>query len=91
LLYIEQNRTGTIPILAKLMKIKDDLAAKIDDLVLPGLTVDGTLTPEFQKKVLEFVIRVQGIKEPTAVERVYDFAPVRKIRAELEATKWRPF
>ncbi len=72
------------------MKIKDDMAAKIYDLVLPGLTADGTITPELQKKVLDFVFKVQGIKEPAVAEKVYDFAPVRKIRAELDAKKWQP-
>jgi hypothetical protein len=43
-----------------------------------------------QKKVLEFVLKVQGIKEPVAAEKVYDFTPVRKIRADLEAKKWQP-
>jgi NitT/TauT family transport system substrate-binding protein len=90
LLHIRQNRAGTIPILARLMKIQDDLAAKIYDLVLPGLTADGTINPELQKKVLEFVFKVQGIKEPAAVEKVYDFAPVRKVRDDLDAKKWKP-
>jgi hypothetical protein len=31
------------------------------------------------------VLKVQGIKEPVALEKVYDFTPVRKIRADLEA------
>ena len=64
LLYIRQNRAGTIPLLAHLMKIQEDMAAKIYDMVLPGLTADGTIDPELQKKVLEFVFKVQGIKEP---------------------------
>jgi NitT/TauT family transport system substrate-binding protein len=90
LFHIRQNRASTIPILARLMKIQDDMAAKIYDLVLPGLTADGTITPELQKKVLEFIFKVQGIKEPAVTEKIYDFAPVRKIRAELEAKKWKP-
>lgn len=90
LLHIKHNRAGTIPILARLMKIQEDMAAKIYDLVLPALTADGTFNSEMQKKVLEFVLKVQGIKEPLAVEKVYDFAPVRKIRADLEAKKWQP-
>lgn len=90
LLYIRQNRAGTIPILANLMKIQEDMAAKIYDLVLPGLTADGTINPELQKKVLEFVFKVQGIKEPAVAEKIYDFASVRKIRADLDARKWKP-
>ena len=69
------------------MKIQEDLAARIYDLVLPGLTADGTISSETQKKVLEFVLKVQGIKEPVAVEKVYDFTPIRKIRADLEDKK----
>jgi hypothetical protein len=61
--------------------------AWVCDLVLPGLTADGTISPELQKKVLEFVLRVQGIKEPVAPEKVYDFTPVKKISAELAAEK----
>jgi len=90
LLHIRQNRASTIPILARLMKIQNDMAAKIYDLVLPGLTADGTITPELQKNVLEFMFKVQGIKEPAVAEKVYNFAPVRKIRADLEAKNWKP-
>jgi NitT/TauT family transport system substrate-binding protein len=90
LFHIRQSRASTIPILARLMKIQNDMAAKIYDLVLPGLTADGTITPELQKRVLEFIFKIQGIKEPAVAERVYDFAPVRKIRAELEAKNWKP-
>jgi ABC-type nitrate/sulfonate/bicarbonate transport system substrate-binding protein len=90
LLYIRQNRAGAIPILKQLMKTQEDVAAKIYDLVLPGLTADGTIDPELQKKVLEFVFKVQGIKEPAVAEKIYDFAPVKKIRADLDARKWKP-
>ena len=41
-------------------------------------------------KVIEFVLQVRGIKELVAEETVYDFSPVRKIRAELEGKKWQP-
>jgi NitT/TauT family transport system substrate-binding protein len=91
LLYVRQNRAGTIPILASLMKIQDDVAAKIYDLVLPGLTVDGSVSPELQKRVVEFILKVQGLKEPAATERIFDFSPVRKSRTDLETKRWKPF
>jgi NitT/TauT family transport system substrate-binding protein len=90
LLHIRQDRSGTIPLLAKLMRIREDVAAKIYDLVLPGLTPDGTIDQDLQKKVLEFVLRVQGHKELPATEKIFDFALVRRIGAELEAKKWKP-
>ena len=45
---------------------------------------------ELQKKVLEFVFKVQGIKDCQVTEKIYDFASVRKIRADLDARKWKP-
>jgi len=90
LLHIRHNRAGTIPILAKLMKIREDMAAKIYDLVLPGLTADGSIDRDHQKKVLEFVLKIQGIKESAAVDKIYDFTAVKKIRADLDARKWKP-
>lgn len=90
LLHIRQNRAGTIPILGKLMKIEEDLAAKIYDLVLPGLTADGSIDQEMQRRILEFVLKVQGIKEVAATERVFDFSSGKKARAHLEAKRWRP-
>jgi hypothetical protein len=90
LLHIRQNRAGTIPILARLMKIREAMAAKIYDMVLPGLTADGSIEPQFQRKVIDFVLKVQGIKEAAAADKIYDFSVVKKIRAELEARKWKP-
>ena len=29
-------------------------------------------------------------KEPVVAEKIYDFAPVRKIRVDLDARKWKP-
>lgn len=90
LLHIRQSRSSTIPILAKLMKITEDVAAKVYDLVLPGLTADGSLNPDMQKKVVDFVSKIQGIKEPAGAEKVFNFSPVRRIRADLDAKKWKP-
>jgi len=90
LLHIRQNRAGTIPILGKLMKIEEDLAAKIYDLVLPGLTADGSIDQEMQRRVLEFVLKVQGIKEVAATDRVFDSSSVKKARAHLETKSWKP-
>lgn len=90
LLHVRHNRAGTIPILASQMKIQKDLAGKIYDLVTPGLTAEGSLSQELQKRFLEFLVRVQAIKEPASAEKIFDFSPVTKIRASLEAKRWKP-
>lgn len=72
----------------KKMKLPPETIEVLRDQL--GLTADGTINPGLQKKVIDFVLRVQGIKEPVASEKVYDFAPVRKIGAELAVKKWQP-
>jgi hypothetical protein len=90
LLHIQQDHFGTIPILAKLMKIPQDVAAKIYDLVLPGLTTDGTINQKLQKEVLQFVLKTQGHKQLSATDKIFDFTFVKKIGVELESKKWKP-
>jgi NitT/TauT family transport system substrate-binding protein len=90
LLHIRQDRASTIPILAKLMKIPQDVAAKIYDLVLPGLTTDGTINQDLQKEVLQFVLKTQGHKQLPATDKIFDFTLAKRLRAELEARKWKP-
>jgi hypothetical protein len=53
--------------------------------------VNGSISLERQKRVVEFVLKVQGIKEPAATEKIFDFSPVRKSRADLEAKRWKLF
>ena len=72
------------------MKTQDNVAEKIYDMVLPGLTADGSLNPEVQEKSDRRCLRVQGIQEPVTLEKVFDFSPVRRIRADLEIKKWKP-
>ena len=90
LLYARDNRAGTAAILARRIKIKDDLAIRIYDLARPGMSLDGTLGPELQKKELNQTLARTGLKETPPVEKFFDFSLVRKTRAELEATKWKP-
>jgi hypothetical protein len=72
------------------MKIRADLAEKVYEMVLPGLTTDGSLSQAMQRRLLEFVLRTQGIKEPASPERIFDFSSVRRVRADLEAKRWKP-
>ena len=51
---------------------------KIYDLVLPGLTADGSVSPELQKKVVEFILKVQGLKKLLRRKRSSTFLPSEK-------------
>lgn len=87
--YARDNRSGTILILASNLKITQELAGKIYDGVRPAMTSDGTLTEELQKKALEHVLKRMGLRESPSLERIFNYSPTRKIRAELEAEGWK--
>ena len=50
LLYALANRTGSIAILARSLKVRPDLAAKIYDASRPATALDGTVGEESQKE-----------------------------------------
>ena len=90
LLYFHSNRAGAVSTLARFLNSKEDLAARLYDLILPGTTRDGTISEELQKKSTEHVIERVGVKEVPPLDRMYNFAITRKIRDELAAKGWRP-
>jgi len=88
--YARDNRLGTLPILASYLKIGKELAAKIYDAVRPAMTADGSVSEELQRKALEHVLKRMGAKESPSMERIFNYALARRIRAELDAKGWRP-
>ena len=88
--YARESRSGTVPILASYLKIKPDLAAKIYDAVRPGMTPDGTVSEELQKKALAHVLNRMGLKESPPLEKIFDYSLARRIAAELAAEGWKP-
>ncbi|HEY7163975.1 MAG TPA: ABC transporter substrate-binding protein [Candidatus Binatia bacterium] len=87
-LYARENRAGTIPILARNLKVNDDRAAKILDMASPAMTSDGTVSKEAEKRIVDDVIGRVGLKEAPSLDRVFNFSLVRKIRGELDAAGW---
>jgi NitT/TauT family transport system substrate-binding protein len=88
--YARENKAGTLPVLLRYMKIREDLAGPYYDQVRPIMTADGTVSVEMQKKYLDQALKVLGTKEPPAVERIYHYTLARKINAELDAAGWKP-
>jgi ABC-type nitrate/sulfonate/bicarbonate transport system substrate-binding protein len=90
LLYARTNRSGTIPILSRNIKVSDELSAKMYEIARPAMTRNGVVTPDIQRRFLELMLRVQGGKESPPVETLFDFSWAQKANAELEASGWRP-
>jgi ABC-type nitrate/sulfonate/bicarbonate transport system substrate-binding protein len=87
--YAKENRAGTIPILLRYMKIKDDLAGPYYDLVRPIMTSDGTVGVDLQKKYLDQAVKVLAPKESPSMEKIFTYGVTRKIQSELDAAGWK--
>jgi NitT/TauT family transport system substrate-binding protein len=89
-IHFRDQRTGTIEILTRFLRTKEDAAAKIYDLMRPSLTADGTVSEEIQRKSLEHVVDRAGLKEPPRLEKIFDYSVALKVRNELRAKAWKP-
>jgi ABC-type nitrate/sulfonate/bicarbonate transport system substrate-binding protein len=87
LVYASNNRSGTITILARRLRISTDVAAAIYDLARPAMSEYGTLSEEQQNKALELIFKTQGIKEAHRADKFFDFSLAQKIRMELAAQR----
>lgn len=90
LTYAREQRWGTIAILVRYLKIKEDEAAKYYDSVRSVMTVDGTVPKDHQKKFLQVAAQRLRAKETPALEKAFDYSLTKKIYAELQTKGWRP-
>lgn len=90
-LYARDNRTGTIPIIARTQQISNELAANTYDSALrPAMTVDGTVSEDLQQKAAEHLITRLGLAKTPALSKIFDYSLTRKIRADLQLRGWKP-
>ena len=88
--YFRDQRPGTVAVLAPFMRIKEDMAAKIYDVVRPGVTQDGVVPEDLQRKSIEHVASRAALKEPPRLDRIFDNSVLVKVRQELQAKGWKP-
>jgi NitT/TauT family transport system substrate-binding protein len=84
------NRSETAAILARNMRISEDLGAKIYDIARPAMTPDGILSDELQKKALAPMLERLGKRDAPLLDKFFNFSLARKARGELDATGWKP-
>ena len=89
-IHFRDLRSQTIGILIRFLRVKEDAAAKIYELMRPSLTQDGIVSEEIQRKSLEHVIDRVGLKEPPRLDKIFDYSMAAKVRNELRAKGWRP-
>lgn len=90
LLFARENRSGTIPILARYLKVKEDFAAQYYDSVRPVMTADGTVSEELQRRFVKTAIERLRPKDPPPLERIFDYGLTKKLYSELQSTGWKP-
>ena len=89
-IYASENRAGTVQVLAKNIKITEQLAAKTYDLGRTAMTPDGSLTEEGQRRAIDMVIKTLGVKDPPPAGKLFNFSQTTKIYKELRAEGWKP-
>jgi NitT/TauT family transport system substrate-binding protein len=88
--FFRENRAGTIQILTKFLRLKEDMVGKIYDRFKPGMTPDGTISEALQRKSIEHIVGRVGVKEPPPLDKIFDFSLTRKVNDELRVKGWKP-
>jgi hypothetical protein len=72
------------------LKVDEKTAAKIYDIGKAAMTVDGSVDEAAQKRALDFIARVQAVKDPGPTDRFFDFSLARKMNEQLQAQNGNP-
>lgn len=88
--YSRDQRSETTAILARFLRMPEDAAAKIYDVVRPGMTADGTVGEELQRRSFEHVVGRLGLKDAPRLEKIFDYSLAVKARQELRDRGWKP-
>jgi NitT/TauT family transport system substrate-binding protein len=90
-LHIKENRSATLPIVARYLQVSEAQAAKAyDQVVRPAMTQDGTLSQDMQAKAVEHVLKRLDLKEAPPLAKIFDFSLARKVMGELQTKGWKP-
>ncbi|MGH7872205.1 MAG: ABC transporter substrate-binding protein [Candidatus Binatia bacterium] len=88
--YARERRLETIAILARFLRVREEAAAKIYDVVRPGMTEDGTVNEELQRRSFEHIVGRVALKEAPRLDKIFDYSLTVKARQELQAKGWKP-
>jgi NitT/TauT family transport system substrate-binding protein len=89
-LFSKENRTESIKILMRNMKIDEPTATTIYDSSKSTMTVDGGLSAETQKTMVAFFTKIAPAKDAASTYKVFDFSFLRRAHAALQARGWKP-
>jgi NitT/TauT family transport system substrate-binding protein len=89
-IHFRDQRQSTIAILSRFLRVKEDLASKIYDVMRPSMTDYGVVSDEIQRKSLEHVVGRVGMKDAPRLDKIFDYSLAIKVRQDLQAKGWKP-
>lgn len=75
--YFKSNREGTVRVMAKYLELSADKAARVYDETTPAFVADGTISDEFQDRVLDFELKTIGADKKIARDKLFDFSLIK--------------
>ena len=88
LIYFSKHRESSIPIMAKYMKVDNQMAKEIYEMTSQTFTEDGSVNESFMKSEAQLQADVLGLKEPPPFDRPFDLSFARKANQRLK--NWNP-
>jgi NitT/TauT family transport system substrate-binding protein len=74
--YIRSDEAGTVKVMTKFLELDSSKALRVYKETLPTYVADGTISADFQDKVLDFELKTIGSDKKISRERVFDFSMV---------------
>jgi len=78
--YFKFDRSGTMKVMTKYMNLNADTAARVYDESVPSFVTDGTISEEFQDRVLDFELKTIGTDKKISRDKVFDFSLAKNVR-----------
>jgi ABC-type nitrate/sulfonate/bicarbonate transport system substrate-binding protein len=77
--YFKSERSGTAKVMTKYMNLNADTAARVYDESVPSFVTDGTISEDFQDRVLEFELKTIGTDKKMSRDKVFDFSLTKNV------------
>ena len=78
--FLKSERNGTVKIMTKYMNLNTEMAGRIYDESLPSFVTDGTISEDFQDRVLDFELKAIGTDKKISRDRVFDFSLIKNTK-----------
>jgi len=77
--YFKSDRSGTVKIMTKYMNLNAETAARVYDESVPSFVSDGTISEDFQDRVLDFEMKTIGTEKKISRDKVFDFSLTKNV------------